>query len=217
MMSSIEAHFQVSQSPAMHERLRTRAEATQIKLRESIDEYFDRHFKLSQEMTQAQYPMIEHEVTTTTFIIRGLLNRLALAPSIPTLVLQKNRLIRALRTVFELLMALVPASSMPPTRQENQAAPCALQWCELNQALGSHSTSQCRQQLRYCVQVIHPAQWNSGSPHPYTSMISQQSPTSTDTQYFSQRGRDGRRRGRVNTRVIPRASETQPLYIPTNI
>lgn len=72
MLIRIQEYYYAEQSPAVQESLRVRAEVMRMKLRESLDDYFDRHLLLRGEMMQSGYPLIDRETTTVSFIVRGL-------------------------------------------------------------------------------------------------------------------------------------------------
>lgn len=178
MMTTIQGYFDQEQSPIAHENLRNRAELLQIKVKETIEEYFTRHQQLRNDMKQAKFPNIDAETTTVQYIIRGLKARPQIAPHIPTLLLQQHDNILQLRTTVALLMSTIQSSASAPTIRTVQYRPSL--WCAFHNRYGNHTTEQCRDKNKY-------------EQYPQDQYNAYRNPT------FSNRGRGGyrgRRRGR---------------------
>lgn len=169
MLQTIMDAYAADATPAAHEALRARAEQLRIKPRESVDDYVDRHMSLRAEMAQANYPLIENERTTISFIIKGLTARPSFKPHVTMLTLQQPANIRATRTALQMLATSLDAVGAPssniPTPSRRTYDTTRRQWCDFHSAFGNHTTPQCRDRQRMMAQQ-QTMQWPSPSYNP---------------------------------------------------
>lgn len=147
-------------------------------------------------MQQANYPLIELESTTVSFILRGLAARPSLQTHVTTLMLQQQSTIRAARAAVQVLQNSVKITSPPPVPARPKRTPYnpqpTIYWCDYHQAYVNHPTHLCRDRQRELARqqyaapptyAVHGAMYASTQPHPY------QYPTQPPGFAQSQRGR----------------------------
>ena len=139
MLARLDTYFEADESPEEHKRLRQEANGLDIKPRETLENYLDRHIALRQKIVRAQVPGIEQERTTVSYAISGIRARPRWKQLIPILIENHPDTVKELKRKLELL---IPSLL---TQQRKYQPPRTQKWCHDHQSYGTHDTTECIQ------------------------------------------------------------------------
>ena len=145
MFALVQQKFRPKSTPEKHQKLQDTANALCLNPGDDLDDYFEQHRALRNEMIKFAYPLISAESTTVRFIINGLRNHPDYSPACGALHVSR------FQTIDDCVDAISNIPIPPPTAATHRpttpgrAAPAssAHLWCSYHNRYGAHGTDEC--------------------------------------------------------------------------